>query len=388
MKYVRELNEKDRKAQLDLICEGFPWNTPEAMKARFDLLVAHSNSFGSFEDETLVSQIIATPYTIDFFGTPYTMAGIGFVATSENFQHQHRIDDLMSAIFKKLHEKGCVLSYLAPFSYRFYRRFGYEKVFDMLDFQIVQRDLPRFDHTYRIEEADWAQAAPIVHDLYARRANRARGLMAREPWWEEYKFHLRKPYRFWIAYEDDEPVGYMAYLEDLEKRTLSIFEIVGQEPVLRAFLAQLREQEGVDTIAYSCCQGLDEIVDILEDASPETTIRFQRGMMARVVDVEAFLRSYPFARKAKFAIEIRSDRYAPWNVGIYEVEHRKGHTKVKKVFRTEEPTARMDIEVFVKLFFGVFDLDRDRGRVEADAKLWPMIARCVRPQGVLFADYF
>ncbi len=180
----------------------------------------------------------------------------------------------------------------------------------------------------------------------------------------------------------------MAYLEDLEKRTLSIFEIVGQEPVLRAFLAQLREQEGVDTIAYSCCQGLDEIVDILEDASPETTIRFQRGMMARVVDVEAFLRSYPFARKAKFAIEIRSDRYAPWNVGIYEVEHRKGHTKVKKVFRTEEPTARMDIEVFVKLFFGVFDLDRDRGRVEADAKLWPMIARCVRPQGVLFADYF
>ena len=29
----------------------------------------------------------------------------------------------------------------------------------------------------------------------------------------------------------------MAYLEDLEKRTLSIFEIVGQEPVLRGFLA-------------------------------------------------------------------------------------------------------------------------------------------------------
>ena len=86
MKYVRELNEKDRKAQLDLICEGFPWNTPEAMKARFDLLVrALRILFVSFEDETLASQIIATPYTIDFFGTPYTMAGIGFVATSEKF---------------------------------------------------------------------------------------------------------------------------------------------------------------------------------------------------------------------------------------------------------------------------------------------------------------
>lgn len=115
MKHVRELGEKDRKAQLELICEGFPWNTPEAMKERFDLLAAHSDSFGSFEDDVLASQIISTPYTIDFYGTKYPMAGIGFVATSHSYQHQHRIDDLMSCILK-----SCIRTVR---SFRILRRF-------------------------------------------------------------------------------------------------------------------------------------------------------------------------------------------------------------------------------------------------------------------------
>ena len=39
--------------------------------------------------------------------------------------------------------EGVTLSYLAPFSYGFYRRFGYEQTFDQTHFEIQTADLPR-----------------------------------------------------------------------------------------------------------------------------------------------------------------------------------------------------------------------------------------------------
>lgn len=382
MKHVRRLGESDRKAQLELICEGFPWNTPTAMKERFDLLADHSDSFGSFEDDVLASQIISTPYTIDFFGTKYSMAGLGFVATSQNYQHQHRIDDLMSSIFEFLYQKGFVLSFLAPFSYRFYRRYGYEKVFDMLDFAIDPSDLPIKDHSYRMESADWQHAKEIVHQLYEQNAMSDQGMMVRESWWEKYKFFLRKPYEFMICFQDDMPVGYMAYLK--KDAEISIFELVGSKNVLCAFLSEIKKQDEIEKVVYTSTPRLNEMYEILEDKSVRSQIVLRPGMMAKVIDVESFLRQYPFMRKLKVAIEIREDPYCPWNVGIYEIDHKKGNTKVRKVFETEMPVIRMDMPTFVKVFFG----NADPCDPDTKKEVWEKLEKAVVKNPIVFADYF
>lgn len=381
MKHVRELGEKDRKAQLELICEGFPWNTPEAMKERFDLLAAHSDSFGSFEDDVLASQIISTPYTIDFYGTKDPMAGIGFVATSHNYQHQHRIDDLMSYIFEKLHKDGTILSYLAPFSYRFYRRFGYETIFDMLDFAILRTDLPADRSTFSFERMDWDAAKDIVHKIYEKTKNLDHGMMIREPWWEEYKFHLRKPYEFMICYDRDTPIGYMAFLRN--EKELALFEIEGSEDALKAMIGRLREED-IDRMTYTCTPQQNRLYELLEDRSKDSFVMIRQGMMARIMDVAAFLEQYPFAKKAEFALEILEDQYAPWNAGIYEVRHTKEMTKVKKVFATSLPCAKMDVQALVRLFFG----NMDPKGIVADEKVWKILRKCLRQDVVNFSDYF
>lgn len=382
MKHVRQLGESDRKAQLELICEGFPWNTPTAMKDRFDLLTGHSDSFGSFEDDVLASQIISTPYMIDFYGTKYSMAGIGFVATSQNYQHQHRIDDLMSSIFEFLYQKGCILSFLAPFSYRFYRRYGYEKVFDMLDFTIDPSDLPIKDHSYRMESADWQHAKEIVHQLYEQNAMSDQGMMVRESWWEEYKFFLRKPYEFMICFQDNMPVGYMAYLK--KDTEISIFELVGSKDVLCSFLSEIKKQDEIEKVVYTSTPRLNEMYEILEDKSVRSQIVMRPGMMAKVIDVESFLRQYPFMRKLKVAIEICEDPYCPWNVGIYEIDHKKGNTKVRKVFETEMPVIRMDAPTFVKVFFG----NTDAWDPDTKKEVWKKLEKAVVKNPIVFADYF
>lgn len=107
-------------------------------------------------------------------------------------------------------------------------------------------------------------------------------------------------------------------------------------------------------------------------------------MMAKVIDVESFLRQYPFMRKLKVAIEIREDPYCPWNVGIYEIDHKKGNTKVRKVFETEMPVIRMDMPTFVKVFFG----NADPCDPDTKKEVWEKLEKAVVKNPIVFSDYF
>jgi predicted acetyltransferase len=64
------------------------------------------------------------------------MSGIGDVASYPETRGSGGIRNIFSAIFNDLHENGTELSYLAPFSQPFYRKFGYETVFDSEEIRI------------------------------------------------------------------------------------------------------------------------------------------------------------------------------------------------------------------------------------------------------------
>ncbi|WP_300921675.1 sterol carrier protein domain-containing protein, partial [uncultured Dubosiella sp.] len=133
-----------------------------------------------------------------------------------------------------------------------------------------------------------------------------------------------------------------------------------------------------------CTPQQNRLYELLEDRSKDSFVMIRQGMMARIVDVAAFLEQYPFAKKAEFALEILEDQYAPWNAGIYEVRHTKEMTKVKKVFATSLPCAKMDVQALVRLFFG----NMDPKGIVADEKVWKILRKCLRQDVVNFSDYF
>ena len=83
----------------------------EKNKERYRLLAENSWNYGSYDDQgKLASQIMATPFAIDFHGTSYPMAGIGFVASYPEYRSQGRIDRIMRRILEDCYEQGIVLS--------------------------------------------------------------------------------------------------------------------------------------------------------------------------------------------------------------------------------------------------------------------------------------
>ncbi len=94
------------------------------------------------EEDRLTSQVMATPFPVNFYGQEYLMAGIGYVASYPEARGQGGINQIMEKILEDCRDRKVSLSYLAPFSYPFYRRYGYEQSFDKISYQLNSRDVP------------------------------------------------------------------------------------------------------------------------------------------------------------------------------------------------------------------------------------------------------
>ena len=79
---VRELGVSSIEEMFDLATYAFNGaDTPER-RERFRTLAENSWNYGFFDEEDrLTSQVMATPFPVNFYGQEYLMAGIGYVAS-------------------------------------------------------------------------------------------------------------------------------------------------------------------------------------------------------------------------------------------------------------------------------------------------------------------
>lgn len=337
MTSIRPLTVEDLPEVLDLISYAFRWDASERNRNRLAHLLRHTTAYGAFEDGKLASQIISLPFTAGFHGVRYQANGIGFVATYPEYRGRGHARDLMNHILHVEHEQGTVLSYLAPFSYAFYRKFGYEQVFERFDVALTVGDWPdgkRGEGT--VLRLDWLQAKDDVAAVYAAGEAGRPGALIREGWWETYKFHLRRDYQFAVYYDaDDLPRGYMAY--QISGTSLSIFELEWLDPAAFQALSRfIRSHEPQFSLTWSCFNPRDlERMPLLDDPS-RFTYRAVPYMMARVVDVKRFLDAYPFAGADDFVLDIQvtPDASAPWNDGLYHIVRTQGQVSVERIATT------------------------------------------------------
>ncbi len=105
-------------------------------------LLSHTQSYGFLIDEQLTSQVMATPFQVNFHGVRYPMAGIGYVASYPEYRGEGGISAIMKEMLADLAKQKVALSYLAPFSYPFYRQYGYEQTFEQAEYTIKTEDWP------------------------------------------------------------------------------------------------------------------------------------------------------------------------------------------------------------------------------------------------------
>ncbi|MFR5864553.1 MAG: GNAT family N-acetyltransferase [Acutalibacteraceae bacterium] len=123
---IRELRDDElyKSAKLSALAFSYAVNIEEKKK---ETLKEHT--FGAFLDdnETLIAQVVAIDYVSFHNGTPVGAVGIAGVASSPEHRRAGAVRAIFDHLFSIAGEQGWELSYLYPFSYRYYRKFGYER---------------------------------------------------------------------------------------------------------------------------------------------------------------------------------------------------------------------------------------------------------------------
>lgn len=356
---VKELGLEYVDEMCDLAIYAFNAKDTVERREKFRMIAEHSWNYGFFDqNDQLTSQVMATPFPVEFYGKEYRMAGIGYVASYPEARGQGGINQIMEKILIDCREREISLSYLAPFSYPFYRRYGYEQLFDQAHYQLNSRDIPNVKKSSgKMKRLSFEQAKEAMHTIYSQMPENSRGGLKREAWWYNYKFKIKKENHYALYYDErGQAKGYVVY-----QLTAPTFKIVEwgylTHEAFKALVRFVGSHSGAfESFEYACGYSGNSQNYLLQNPFAKMTVI--PDMMGRIVDVERFLESYPFnGKNTAFAVEIVEDEYAKWNEGIFEIQIIDGKNQIKKVEQTDLPIISGSIQHMTQLLMAYRKLE-------------------------------
>lgn len=389
---VKELGVAYQEAMFELATYAFNVQDTPARRERFKLIVENSWNYGFFdEEEQLTSQVMATPFSVEFYGQQYLMAGIGYVASYPEARGQGGINQIMEKILKDCRERKVSLSYLAPFSYPFYRRYGYEQLFDKINYQLDSRDVPNVKKTAgKMKRVTFEQAKEVIEMIYKQMPANQRGGLSREDWWYTYKFKQKTDNHYALYYDESgQAAGYVVY-----QLTAPTFVVVEwgylSHEAFQGLVRFVSSHSGAfASFDYACGYSGSDQNYLLKNPFAQMTIT--PYMMGRIVDLELFLKDYPFKKQAlTFALEVTEDTYAQWNEGIFEITVSNAEVKIEKVTETKLPTISGTIQRMTQLLMGYRQMEElvFYNHIQLSTETLLEMAPCFPSQQPILNDYF
>jgi len=349
-----QLTGKDERAFYDLVQYAFNKPQSPTRDATFASLFAHSLGWGS--GQPLHSGFLATQFTVDFAGTAYQMGGVGYVASYPEASGKGEITALMHQAFNDMRAAGITLAYLAPFSSRFYRQFGFENAFGQATHTLPAQALPHFDapQDVVVTREPLLESITAISPVYLRNSAVTHGAIRREQWWWENLVTHYPSRELAVARMGDHVTGYLIY-ERLAHEFVVHELFFDDLPTLQAlghFIAGHQNRFANFTYISGNVQPLYDIVP--ESTALTTTVK--PYMMARIVDVADFLSRYPYQESdmAPVVLQINDD-FISENAGLWQLQIDDGQVTLQQL-TTGNPSVTMDIRALVKAAFGVRSL--------------------------------
>ena len=322
-------------------------------------------SWGVFDKGKLLSGMTEIKYLMQFDGHRVPMSGIAGVGTFP----EARKGGLVKAIFEKLlseaYQEGVVFSCLAPFSYSYYRQFGYEVACARTRLMLPLRNFShlkiRGEFT-QIFPGDDCSALAEVHRKYIEGINHG---ICRDFWpdntaWKV--FSRNDPYATgWFLYlwrnEEGEPGGYIKY-EVQKKDDGNIVYVSDLAFVNPDALQGVLSIIGVLGAQIEKFQWLmPSFLDSLDFLSIEWDFQQQIVLrdMTRIINVK---RALELMRRptgeGEYIIEV-DDKLIPANKGKFLVEYGPEGSRVSLSQR--EAHIRCDIPILSQLVTGYRTLE-------------------------------
>ncbi len=351
---LRTLKTEDFEQNVELSMYAFQYKLNAEELERSRRLFKPEQIWGIFEDGVLQAQLRLIPFQTYIQNRKIDMGGIAGVATWPENRRQGHVDKLLRHALQLMKEQGQTVSFLHPFYFPFYRKYGWEMYAEYMEYTIPTALLPakvQTDGTIKRGVRD----LELLNSIYEQYASQYNGTLVRDhDRWQHATLRAEST-RTAVYYDaDGQPQGYVLY--SIEQNEMVITEI--------AYLTQ-EARKGLWTY-ISNHDSMVQHVKLkapLDDGLPyllqDPRIEQKRVpyFMARIVDMPAFLQQYAFEKgtAGQLVFEV-SDRVAEWNEGVWKIAwDEAGQATVELLSQdAESPSEPIDLKADIRVWTALF----------------------------------
>ncbi|MEC5425989.1 GNAT family N-acetyltransferase [Virgibacillus sp. C22-A2] len=323
IKSIKKLTvKKDYEAIFSLSQFAFQYELTEAELTKKCEEAERHTIWGWMDADKLAAKLHLIPLSCYINGELFEMGGISAVATWPEYRRQGMVKHLLKHTLQEMKKNGQTLSFLHPFSISFYRKYGWELTFVNKLYSVPLTNLKKvWDVKGYVNRID--PDVPLLHSIYTQFATRFTGMLERdEKWWTQRV--LKNKSHIAVAYNDNgEAQGYIIYqVKDnlLTVNDMAYTSVDGWKLLLQ-FIANHDSMAQKVNMIVPQNDNLSLLID-----EPTFEQKIEPFFMARIVDVENFLKQYPFeinedlARSLPLLLHIE-DSFLPENSGVYELKY-------------------------------------------------------------------
>lgn len=388
---IKPMNREHLAASLALSNFAFQVELTKEEREKRIARMEPDGTWGAFVDGHLASRLTLLSLQTWIQGKVFAMGGIAGVATWPEYRRGGLVGRLLAAALRQMKDSGQTVSFLHPFQFGFYRRFGWETYTEYKKYEIPVGLLPKLSpQPGRIERVT-DNAVPVLAPIYETFASRYNGSLSRdEDWWNKRVLERKKGTIAVYYDEAGEPAGYVLY--QVKDKVCAVHELVslhhGARLALWRFLSDHDSMMEKLTVEAPADDQLPFLLD--NPRIGQTVVPY---FMARIVDAASFIAQYPFASgtEATFRLTL-SDEHAEWNQGELTVAVDESGTAriVDDADAPDLPRAACDIQTLTALLLSYQRPAalREIGRLKADAAAVELLTRLVPAKTTYLPDFF
>ncbi|WP_198520870.1 GNAT family N-acetyltransferase [Alteribacter populi] len=364
---IRKLKQEEVDFSLKMSEFAFQYELSDEERDERRKWVNPAETWVAAQNGELYSKVTIFPFTTYIAGKEWAMGGVSGVATWPEHRRSGLVRDLLLASLKEMKENGQLVSYLFPFSIPFYRKFGWELFAEKRSVTIPKEKLPkRKQTTGYVKRVD--SDSEIIADVYETWACQFNGAIKRHSEWWDRSIFKRKKGQVAVYYDAQQrKKGYLIY--KVKDEVLTVHEIVWLNHEARTGLwTFISNHDSMIKEAVVNLPSDDGTIFLLDD--PHVEQKVSSYFMARVVDVTAFLRQFPFTATSEKPIILHlEDSFCDWNTGTYIIKPNASggepldvthHTQKQEGASCQHPPQRglsMDIQSFSAVFMNAQPVD-------------------------------
>lgn len=343
-------SEKNQMVTLRDYCFSKKYNNAKLLDYKYWTQI--SECIGLFDGDKLGGQLIILPLRMNLYGRDCRFGGIGFVGLYPEYRSGGYMKKIIIKSLETMRENGQLLSILGPFSISYYRKMGWEILYDVVSYEVNMSDFPRFDKILNLhfERFDFNNIdISNVKEIHNRAVQKNNGWMYRtEDWWK--RLESREPDSMFAVFEK----GYLRYNKEGTSFIINDFVFLDSETEknLYNFILLHRSNffvvKGVTSIDSSISYRL---------SNTQAIRSLGNNVMARIVDVEKYISFLEKKIDSPLYIKV-TDQLCSWNNKIFLLD--KDNIEVVDILNIEDQDSwvKVDIATLSASILGYFKMNK------------------------------